>query len=120
MLAPANAPAGCGAIQLEVYHSRKKPLTQSPESLPARVVEELVQLNILRDKREVLWARHREIPYANVIFDHARTPALAVIRPWLEAHGILTAGRYGEWGYHWTDDATKAGWAAAEKILLGK
>jgi protoporphyrinogen oxidase len=117
MLAPANAPDGQGAIQLEVYHSRMKPLTQSPESLPARVVDELVQLKILRNPGEVLWTRQREIPFANVIFDHARTPALAVIQPWLAANGILTAGRYGEWGYHWTDDATKAGWAAAEKIL---
>jgi hypothetical protein len=117
MLAPANAPAGQGSIQLEIYHSRKKPLTQSPESLPGRVVDELTRLKILSNRGEVIWARHREIRYANVIFDHARVPALAVIQPWLETNGIITAGRYGEWGYHWTDDATKAGWAAAEKTL---
>ena len=117
LLAPANAPAGKGAIQLEIYHSRMKPLTQSPASLPGRVVDELVRLKILRDRGEVLWARHREIPYANVIFDHARAPALDVIRPWLSDNGIVTAGRYGEWGYHWTDDAVRAGWAAAESVM---
>lgn len=114
MLAPKNAPPGCGSIQLEVYHSKHRPLPCRAPELPQRVVRELVALKILRSESEVLWARHREIQYANVIFDHARAGALAILLPWLKSVGILLAGRYGEWNYAWTDDAVKSGWAAAE------
>jgi protoporphyrinogen oxidase len=117
MLSSANAPAGKGSIQVEVYHSRGRPLPCAPESLPQRVVDELVGMGILHDRDEVLWARHREVPYANVVFDHRRAQALDVLLPWARSLGIHLAGRYAEWGYHWTDDATRSGWRAATSIL---
>ena len=116
MLSPGNAPEGCGAIQAEVYHSGHRPLPCAPELLPTRVIEDLVRLNVLASPDEVLWARHREVRYANVVFDLARAAALDTILPWLEHAGILLAGRYGEWGYHWTDDATRSGWEAAQRL----
>jgi protoporphyrinogen oxidase len=81
------------------------------------VVDELVQIGVLCNRDEVLWAHAQEIPHANVVFDHQRAPALAVILPWLKAQGVHLAGRYAEWAYYWTDDATRAGWAAAEAVL---
>jgi protoporphyrinogen oxidase len=117
MLSAHNAPPGCGSIQLEVYHSRHKPLETSPDLLPERVVDELVKIGILRDKQEVLWARSREVHYANVVFDHQRTAALGVIEPWLSERGIVRAGRYGDWAYHWTDDSVKSGWRAADQVI---
>jgi protoporphyrinogen oxidase len=117
MLSPANAPEGCGAIQVEVYHSPHRRLPCAPESLPTRVVEELVRLNVLASPGEVMWVRHREVPYANVVFDLRRAPALDTILPWVRDAGIVLAGRYGEWGYHWTDDATRSGWQAAQHVL---
>jgi protoporphyrinogen oxidase len=117
MLSPHNAPEGAGAIQLEVYHSRHRPLAWPRESLSDRVVEDLLRLGILRDRAEVLWVRQRSVPYANVVFDRQRAAALPVVRSWVEAQGIVLAGRYGEWGYHWTDDATVSGWRAAERVL---
>jgi protoporphyrinogen oxidase len=117
MLSPANAPEGRGAIQAEVYHSKHRPLPCAPAALPGRVIDELVAIGVLGSPAEVIWARHREIPYANVVFDHRRAPALAIIRPWVEGEGIFLAGRYGEWGYHWTDDATRSGWAAARNAV---
>lgn len=116
MFAAANAPAGRGSIQAEIYHSRHRPLASPPASLPDRAVAELERLGILRPG-DVLWARQREVPYANVVFDHQRSAALAVIVPWLTEHGVELAGRYGEWGYHWTDDSTRSGWAAAARVL---
>jgi hypothetical protein len=85
--------------------------------LPERVVAELVRMGILRSKEEVLWARSREVRYANVVFDRRRSPALTVILPWLSEQGILSAGRYGEWAYYWTDDAVRSGWRAADRVL---
>lgn len=117
MLSPANAPRGHGAIQAEIYHSRGRALPCSPALLPERVISELFAIGVLHSKSEVLWARHREVPYANVVFDHHRSQALDTIRPWIEERGIVLAGRYGEWGYFWTDDAARSGWSAADSVL---
>jgi protoporphyrinogen oxidase len=80
-------------------------------------VNELQELGILRSPSDVLWAEHREVPYANVVFTLDRAAALNVILPWIKQAGIVLAGRYGEWAYHWTDDAVRAGWAAADLVL---
>lgn len=117
MLAPGNAPAGQGSIQVEIYYSHKRPLPSAIDTLPDRVVGELVRIGILRSAGEVIWARSREVQYANVVFDHRRAAALGAILPWLEAQGVVLAGRYGEWGYHWTDDAVRSGWAAASRCI---
>jgi protoporphyrinogen oxidase len=116
MLSPNNAPVGKGSIQLEVYHSRHRPLPCPPDELPDRVVDELVRMGVLT-KDDVLWTRFREVKYANVVFDSKRADALATILPWIQGQGIFLAGRYGEWGYHWTDDATRSGWTAAQAVL---
>jgi protoporphyrinogen oxidase len=117
MLSPANAPDGKGCIQAEVYYSSKRQLPCGPAILPERVIDDLVSLGVLHSRNEVLWARCRQVPFANVVFDHNRQPALDVIRPWMEEEKILLAGRYGEWGYHWTDDAVRSGWQAAAAVL---
>ena len=119
MLSPHNAPPGRGAVQLEVYYSPHRPLPCPRAALAERVVGELVQLGILRGRDEVLWTRCQDVRWANVVFDHRRAPALATILPWVAAQGILLAGRYAEWAYSWTDDAVRAGWAAADAVLRG-
>ena len=116
MLAPGNAPLGRGSIQAEVYFSRRKSLGTVAAELPRRVVEEFIAMGILKSHEEVIFARHRTIDYANVVFDHRREPALAKIKPFIADLGIVLAGRFGEWDYHWTDDATNAGWRAAASL----
>ena len=115
-LSPGNAPPGSGSIQAEVYFSRTRPLPLPADQLAARVVADLVRMGLVRDEDEPLFARHRVLEHANVVFDHRRRPALDVIEPFLDRCGILRAGRYGEWAYHWTDDATNAGWRAAATL----
>jgi len=117
MLSPGNAPAGCGSVQLEVYYSPRTPLPCSRDEVHDRVLRELVTLGILRNVDEVLWSRWRDIPYANVVFTHERATALAVVKGWLAHHGVLLAGRYGEWEYQWTDGAVLSGWRAADAAL---
>lgn len=117
MLSPENAPEGCGSIQVEVYHAPHKPLPASPELLPERAVEELMRMGLLRNKAEVRWARSRQVRYANVVFDRRRNRALSAVQEWLDARGILRAGRYGEWAYFWTDDSVRSGWRAADTVL---
>lgn len=117
MLSSANAPTGCGSIQAEVYYSRHRALPCDASNLPERVISELCGVGVLRSPSEVLWARHRDVRYANVVFDLDRADAIRIVRPWVESQGITLAGRYGEWAYFWTDDAVRSGWAAAESIM---
>jgi hypothetical protein len=57
------------------------------------------------------------LKYANIIFDLERTAALAVVHGYLDDLGIAYCGRYGDWGYLWTDEAFKSGERAAQKAL---
>ena len=57
------------------------------------------------------------MPYAYVVYDHARARNVATIRDWLAEHDILLAGRYSEWEYYNSDHAFLAGRNAAEQAL---
>ena len=57
------------------------------------------------------------IPYANIIFDLDRAAALKTVHGYLDDIGIAYCGRYGDWGYMWTDESFKSGELAAEKAL---
>ncbi len=56
------------------------------------------------------------MPYAYVVYDHARAESVATIREWLIAHDIELAGRYAEWEYYNSDHAFLAGKKAAEHV----
>jgi protoporphyrinogen oxidase len=113
-LSPSNAPLGCGSVQVEVYHSRYRPLETG--DVLGRAMDDLYRTGLLRRDDRVLVARERRIPYANVLFDHERIPNLTVVRDYLTEIGIVTCGRYGEWDYHWTDDSIVSGWRAVDGL----
>ena len=57
------------------------------------------------------------MPFAYVVYDHARPKNVALIREWLDRHDIHLAGRYSEWEYYNSDHAFLAGKKAAEAAL---
>ena len=57
------------------------------------------------------------LPYANIIFDHDRAGALKTVHGYLDDLGIAYCGRYGDWGYLWTDESFKSGERAADQAL---
>jgi hypothetical protein len=57
------------------------------------------------------------LKYANVIFDLDRAAALKTVHGYLDEIGIAYCGRYGDWGYMWTDESFKSGEEAASKAL---
>ena len=70
------------------------------------------------DDGDPVWAAVQcDLPYAYVVYDHARKGAVTVIREWLETLGIYLAGRYSEWEYYNSDHAFIAGRKAADTIL---
>ena len=120
MLSATNAPKGTGSIQAEVYFSEKyKPFTGSPEDWVQPVISDLRRCGILRETDRILCSKAMLLRYANIIFDLDRSVALETVHSYLDDVGIAYCGRYGDWGYMWTDESFKSGERAAETALSG-
>lgn len=118
MLSSHNAPPRTGSIQAEVYFSAKyKPLVGSPDSWIEPVIKDLHRCGLLREDDAILSKEAMLLPYANIIFDLDRAAALKIVHAYLDDLGIAYCGRYGEWGYMWTDESFKSGELAAERAL---
>lgn len=115
---PSLAPAGCGSIQAEVYFSEKwKPLTNTPDDWIEPTIDGLLKCGLVKDRSEIIHKSTIFAPYANVIFDHDRPAALKLVHGFLDDVGIAYCGRYGDWGYIWTDQAFISGERAAGMTL---
>jgi protoporphyrinogen oxidase len=118
MLSATNAPPGTGNIQAEVYFSEKyKPLTGSPEAWIEPVISDLRRCGLLREHDRVLSRGAMLLRYANIIFDLDRASALEIVHGYLDDLGIGYCGRYGDWGYMWTDESFISGEKAADRVL---
>jgi protoporphyrinogen oxidase len=118
MQSPFNTPPGTGSIQAEVYYSPKyRPLDRHPDECIAPVVADLRRCGLIKENDRIVFANATLAKYANVIFDLDRPEALATVHAYLDEIGILYCGRYGEWGYQWTDQAFMSGEDAAQRSL---
>jgi protoporphyrinogen oxidase len=116
-LSPNTVPAGCSSIQAEIYFSDKyKPACASPSDMIEPTIEGLVKCGLVQNSAEVV---HRSawMTSGNVIFDHDRPAALRTVQSFLDDIGIAYCGRYGDWGYMWTDESFASGERAARKAL---
>ncbi len=109
---PAMAPAGHAACYVECSNVNRPP----DAVLQAELRALLVRLGAIERPDQIVVERFREVPVAYVVFDHAYFAALQVIRAYLEAHGILSIGRYGRWIYAAMDDALDDGFETAARI----
>ena len=71
----------------------------------------------MRDDDQVLFKQAMILKYANIIFDLDREAALKTVHGYLDEIGVSYGGRYGEWGYLWTDEGFKSGEKAAQKMM---
>jgi protoporphyrinogen oxidase len=118
LMSPNNVPPGCGSIQAEVYFSAKyKPLLGQPDDYIEPVIRDLKRCGMLREEDKLLFQDAVLCEYANIIFDHDRTEALRTVHGFLDDVAIRYCGRYGDWGYMWTDESFKSGEAAATRAL---
>jgi protoporphyrinogen oxidase len=118
MLSPRNVPSGTGSIQAEVYFSSKyKPLSGSPQDMIDPVIRDLHRCGLLRDNDRILFSNAQLLRYANIIFDLDRAAALKTVHGYLDDLGIAYCGRYGDWGYMWTDESFKSGENAAQRVI---
>jgi UDP-galactopyranose mutase len=111
-----NPPGGFG-LTCEISYSPYKPLPLDGEALIERCVEDCKQVTMLRPDDQIITANIVDMPYAYVVYDHARAANVALIRAWLARYDIVLAGRYSEWEYYNSDHAFLAGKKAAETVL---
>ena len=92
-------------------------MTNAPDEWIEPVIKDLRRCGLLREDDKILFRNALLVRYANVIFDLERVPALKTVHGYLDDLGIAYCGRYGDWGYMWTDESFKSGEQAAEKAL---
>jgi protoporphyrinogen oxidase len=121
LLSSTNAPPGCGSIQAEVYFSEKyRPLRQSTDEIIERVIADLRRCGTLREDDQILFRGAKVVRYANVIFDLERAEAVKTVHGYLDDIGVHYCGRYGDWGYMWTDESYISGERAARNALSAR
>jgi UDP-galactopyranose mutase len=110
-----NAPGGF-ALTCEITYSPHKPLPCDGEALIDRCIADCIAVGII-DANDTIIARNQvDMPYAYVVYDHARAAHVATVREWLAMQDIELAGRYSEWEYYNSDHAFLAGKKAAERV----
>lgn len=114
---PHNNPPGGFGLICEISYSAHKPLPCDGLALVERVVEDCRRVGIVGADDPVLVANQVDMPYAYVVYDHARAANVAKIRDWFAQFGVILAGRYSEWEYYNSDHAFIAGKRAGEQAL---
>lgn len=110
-----NPPGGFG-LTCEITYSEYKPLPCEDDDLIRRCIDDCHRVGIFKPEDPVWATAQVDLPYAYVVYDHARKENVGRIRQWLEERGIILAGRYSEWEYYNSDHAFIAGQRAAQKV----
>jgi protoporphyrinogen oxidase/glycosyltransferase involved in cell wall biosynthesis len=111
-----NPPGGFG-LTCEITYSPWKPLPLDGQALIERCIADCVKVTMLRPDDRIITANLVDLPYAYVVYDHARAHNVALVKDWLARYDIILAGRYSEWEYYNSDHAFIAGKKAAETVL---
>ena len=117
-LSPNTVPKGTSSIQAEIYFSDKyRPMEGVPSDYIERTISDLKRCGLLRDEDQILFSEATMAHWAQVIFDHDRKPSLETVHGYLRDVGVAYCGRFGDWGYMWTDESFMSGERAAEEVL---
>lgn len=104
---PDNAPEGCSSLQAEIFFANGAKVVDKNIILQ-KTVEKLKEICQFNDS-DVVVKDIRFEPYANIIFTPEIYESRKVVREWLQAQGIKTIGRFGEWDYLWSHQAFESG-----------
>ena len=102
---PKNAPEGCSSLQMEVYCEEGK---YTKKQLMDGTVGKLVEMGLI-NQDDILFTHIGFEKYANVIFDHNIYKNRDIVRNYLKSVGIEPMGRFGEWGYLWSNQSLLRG-----------
>lgn len=102
---PNNAPEGCSSLQMEVYCAEN---AFTEHELKERTVGKLIEIGIIKEE-DILFTHIGFEAYANVIFDKNIYVCREKVRKYLISQGVEPIGRFGEWGYLWSDQSLLSG-----------
>ena len=114
--APEMVPSGKSSVSVEIAYGNGTEVDR--RTIVAQVVDDLRRSRILKPEDHVIFSELIDIPYAYVIYDKNREPALKKIHNFLNQHQVYPCGRYGEWGYLWSDEAILSGQRAAQIVQM--
>ena len=120
---PRNVPLGrtdrYSSWMTEIASSSWRPLDS--DGLVDRVISSLRTVGLVAPDAPIVSAHVHHIPYAYPVPTRGRDEALAVIQPWLMAHGIYARGRFGAWRYELgnMDHSVKMGVDVARLLVAG-
>lgn len=103
--AQSNAPPGKSSLQAEVYFRGD----MDEKATVTQVIDDLTQLGILHSRETFECLDFRQVAFANVVHDHARENAVALIHEFLADNGVHVCGRYGLWNYDLLDKVVEHG-----------
>ena len=105
--APGMVPSGTSSISAEIAHGNGRTLDR--DGVTQRVMEDLQRSGVLRPGDKVVFEDSIDIRYAYIIHDKKRRRAVRAIHEHFKSHEIFPCGRYGDWGYLWSDEAILSG-----------
>lgn len=114
---PHCNPTGGFGLTCEITYSPQKPLPCDGEALIDRCIADCIRVGIINADDEIIARNQVDMPFAYVVYDHARAGNVKLIRNWLLQWDIHLAGRYSEWEYYNSDHAFLAGRNAAATVL---
>ena len=109
---PPLAPVNHCSFYVEYSHHGEL----SKQQCEIYAVKDLLNSQMIHNADDILFAQANEIPNAYVLYDEEYGPAKAEILRFLDAIGIQTAGRYGQWEYSSMEDAILAGRSCAQHL----
>ncbi|MDE2291365.1 MAG: FAD-dependent oxidoreductase [Elusimicrobia bacterium] len=109
------APRGTSSLYIEV--SRRPEERVDRAALERACLEGLRRSGLLKGSDRVLERLWLHIRCGYVIYDRARTPAVARIQRHLRARDVWSIGRWGGWKYSFMEETILDGKRAAEEIL---
>lgn len=65
----------------------------------SKVIRDLKSMGLIRGASDIVAEKIMDIPYAYVIYDKQRGPALSLMQSYLKKENIFSIGRYGAWNY---------------------
>lgn len=111
---PAMAPRGCSNLYLEFsFPGGTRP---RPDIWRRWLLEDTRRLGLVGSTAEIDTIQEFVLPYAYVIYDRQRTPAVKTILRFFESHQVFSIGRYGRWQYSSMEDALEEGRRLAARL----
>ena len=111
-----NSPSGKSSLQFEIYSSHFAPQNSSVSEMKENTIYALKKMKIISNVNEIEFIIHKNLNYANVIFDIGMEKRRDKVLDWLMTKGISTAGRFGKWDYLWSNQSFMSGMKAAYEV----